>query len=42
MVVGGVNNIKNNSKAIVIEDQILPKTDLHLTWDISFGMNYRF
>jgi len=42
MVVGGVNNIKNNSKAIVIEDQILPKTDLYLTWDISIGMNYRF
>ena len=42
MIVGGINNIKNNSKAIVIENQILPKTDLHLTWDISFGMNYRF
>ena len=42
MGVGGVNFIKNNSKAIVIEDQILPKTDLYLSWDISIGVNYRF
>jgi len=42
MGVGGVNIIKNNSKAIVIDDQILPKSDLYLSWDISIGMNYRF
>ena len=42
MGVGGVNIIKNNSKAIFIDDQILPKSDLYLSWDISIGMNYRF
>jgi len=42
MGVCGVNIIKNNSKAIVIDNQILPKSDLYLSWDISIGMNYRF
>jgi hypothetical protein len=40
--VGGINFLKNNSQAIIIEEKVLPKVDLDISWDISLGINYRF
>ncbi|MFO8235306.1 MAG: hypothetical protein R6U04_07885 [Bacteroidales bacterium] len=42
IALGGINFIKNNSEIVVIEDKLLPKSDLDFAWNISMGMNYRF
>lgn len=42
IALGGINFIKNNSEIVVIEEKMLPKADLDLSWNLSIGMNYRF
>lgn len=42
MGVGGLNILKNNSEAIVINDKLLPKSNAKFSWDVSIGLNYRF
>jgi hypothetical protein len=42
MGVGGINIIKNNSQAVIIEDSIVPKSDAGLSWDLTISMNYNF
>jgi hypothetical protein len=42
MGVGGINIIKNNSQAVIVDDSILPKSDAGLSWDLTLSMNYNF
>ncbi|MFW5963166.1 MAG: hypothetical protein ACOCRW_02110, partial [Bacteroidota bacterium] len=42
IALGGINFIKNNSEIVVIEEKMLPKSDLDFSWNLSIGMNYRF
>ncbi len=42
MAAGGLNFLKNNSEAVIINDRLLPKASVELTWDLSLGVNYRF
>jgi hypothetical protein len=42
MGVGGINIIKNNSHAVIIDNSLLPKSDAGLSWDVTLSMNYNF
>jgi hypothetical protein len=38
----GINFVRNNSNLEIIEDKLLSQANTDLSWDLTFGINYRF